>query len=535
LSGVFAWEFFQFSQLGTRGFFGPFNQDRSSVAGTVNLAARNGWLGHEITRDNFASNNLTSGSDAAANHIYTFLFPKVKMHEALSLQGSYRIGSWADLSQNTSPGQLDFSRYFNSEAPGMARSFSPGYWNTLYVTARLPWGQIMIGKQPNTIGLGFIIDAEENTNEGVVLCTFFGPFIIGAQYYPWVRGAGVKYPVITDRSGASQPRISALLLYGSGNISVQTYIEYLNGHQGPESQLLQGDAQHLGRSNFTPKDITSLLGLANFRYFDGWFFFNAEVAFKQDVRRQSRSESDAFARTRYWEFRGGMLECGALSGPARMSFLWAYYPGPDRRAGQLIDRQPWMPPRFLDSGVLVYRPYSLLLGYNYGSGNESIEISTSHGFISDASTYGVRLDYAVAANLNAHATFLYARRVSQGYGWGWIRPDPSTTPSSPALQFAVRGDVEDPLDYSFAADAPNILERDLGYEIGGGMIWKLIEGYVLRAHIAYWKPGDWFKYACVDRTQPNWDIPTAGNRWGINPNRDIDPIFGTYISLIVDF
>jgi hypothetical protein len=230
-----------------------------------------------------------------------------------------------------------------------------------------------------------------------------------------------------------------------------------------------------------------------------------------------------------------MLECGALSGPARMSFLWAYYPGPDRRAGQLIDRQPWMPPRFLDSGVLVYRPYSLLLGYNYGSGNESIEISTSHGFISDASTYGVRLDYAVAANLNAHATFLYARRVSQGYGWGWIRPDPSTTPSSPALQFAVRGDVEDPLDYSFAADAPNILERDLGYEIGGGMIWKLIEGYVLRAHIAYWKPGDWFKYACVDRTQPNWDIPTAGNRWGINPNRDIDPIFGTYISLIVDF
>ena len=125
-----------------------------------------------------------------------------------------------------------------------------------------------------------------------------------------------------------------------------------------------------------------------------------------------------------------MIECGAVAGPAKISFLWAYYPGPDRRGGKLIDRQPTIVALFSpNGGVNLYFPYSLLLGYDYGSGNDSITRSSNHGFITDASTYGVRLDYAVAANLNAYATFLYASRVSQGYGWGWIRPDPNTAAS----------------------------------------------------------------------------------------------------------
>ncbi len=50
ISGDFTWEFYQFSQLGSNGFFGPYNQDNSSVGGTVRLAARNGWLGHEVAK-----------------------------------------------------------------------------------------------------------------------------------------------------------------------------------------------------------------------------------------------------------------------------------------------------------------------------------------------------------------------------------------------------------------------------------------------------------------------------------------------------
>ena len=54
--------------------------------------------------------------------------------------------------------------------------------------ANLPWGTVTLGKQPNTIGLGVIIDSLENSAEAVALGIPFGPFTIGAQYYS--LGAG---------------------------------------------------------------------------------------------------------------------------------------------------------------------------------------------------------------------------------------------------------------------------------------------------------------------------------------------------------
>ena len=567
LSGVFTWEYYQFSQLGDKGFFGPFNQDDSFVKGTVRLAARNGWLGHEVSsRVIYFGDDLASGSDVAANYMHTIFFPKVKVNQALSVQGAYRIGSWLVPSANYSPGRLNSSRYLNSQASGIGQSFSPGYWQTWYVQASLPWGTVQIGKQPNTIGLGFIIDSLENSTEAVVLSIPFGPFNIGAQYYFWGPGKAGDYPLKTDRSGAAQPHVAGLLMYSAGNISSETYIEYSNGHKGPESEIytgIQPSESEPGLPSTYPifaVDCSQFFGFTNFKYFDGRFFFNTEVGFYHEFYRQNGfallypggrdPAPDEFPNTRYWELWAGMIECGAVVGPAKVSFLWAYYPGPDRRGGRLIDRQPTVVPIFSpNGGVNMYLPYSLLLGYDYGSGNNSISRSSNHGFITDASTYGVRLDYAVAANLNVYGTFLYASRVSQGYGWGWIRPDPALSINSPALQYGnngtpynipAGGNLVDLSFYSkrapYSSDsAPNILERDLGYEIGGGIDWKLIEGYTLTARAAYWKPGDWFKYACVDRRQPGWNVPNRDNRWGINPNREIDPIFGVRVAIELAF
>jgi hypothetical protein len=577
LSGVFTWEYYQFSQLGDKGFFGPFNEDNSSVGGQVRLAARNGWLGHEVasrTPVAFWGDDLASGSDVAANYMYTILFPKVKVNEAVSVRGVYRIGAWNPLSVGeVAYGQLNTSRYLNSQAPGIGNSFSPGYWQILNVEAQLPWGIITIGKQPNAIGLGLIIDSLENSTEAVVLSIPFGPFIIGAQYYFWGPGRAVgtnspsNYPLKTDRSGAAQPHVAGLLMYNAGNISSETYIEYSNGHKGPESELYTGKENLKDLVPGLPStypvfavDCSQFFGFTNFKYFDGRFFFNTEVGFYHEFYRQNGfallyrggrdPTPDEFPNTRYWELWAGMIECGAMAGPAKISFLWAYYPGPDRRGGRLIDRQPTIVPVFSpNGGVNMYLPYSLLLGYDYGSGNNSISRSSNHGFITDASTYGVRLDYAVAANLNVYGTFLYASRVSQGYGWGWIRPDPALSLNSPALQYANNGTSYNIpasgnlVDLSFCSirapnfsdSAPNILERDLGYEIGGGIGWNLIEGYTLTARAAYWKPGGWFKYACVDRRQPGWNVPNRDNRWGVKPNREIDPIFGVRVAIELAF
>lgn len=565
LSGNFTWEYYQFSQLGSNGFFGPFDQDSSSVGNTVRLAARNGWLGHEVTRRNdvtFWGDQLSTGSDVAANYIHTIFLPKVKVNEALSLRGSYRIGSWNLLSSgDVATGELNSSRYLNSQFPGIGQSFSPGYWQIWYAEANLPWGAVTIGKQPNTIGLGLIIDSLENSTEALVIGVPFGPFQIAAQYYFWGPGRPVgtrspsNYPLHTDRSGAAQPHFSFLLMYNAGNISSETYIEYSNGHKGPESELYSGS--WLTQNNPNPifaVDCSQFFGFANLKYFNGQVFFNTEVGFYQEFFRQNGHSlnSASLPKTRYWELWAGMIESGIVAGPAKISFMWAYYPGPDRRDGKLIDRQPTIVPIFSpNGGVNLYLPYSMLLGYDYGSGNGSISRSSNHGFISDASVYGVRLDYAVASNLNAYLTCMYANRISQGYGWGWIRPDPApgsaASPiTTPALQYGNGNrNNSDPsgnlVDLSFAdsngnlVNAPNILERDLGYEFGGGVDWKLIEGYTLTARVAYWKPGDWFKYACVDRRQINWNTPDASNRWGVNPSRDIDPIFGVRGAIQVDF
>jgi hypothetical protein len=565
LSGWSAWEYYQFSQLGDKGFFGPFDQDNSSVKDQVRLAARNGWLGHEAaSRPFFFGDDLASGSDVAANYMYTIFIPSMKVNEALSMRGVYRIGSWQTPSISYSAGHLNSSRYLNSDAPGIGQSFSPGYWQLWNIEANLPWGTVQIGKQPNSIGLGLIIDSLENSAESVTLGIPFGPFSFGAQYYPWGPGRAGTYPLKTDRSGAAQPHFSFLVKYSAGNIATETYVEYTNGHKGLESELY-GPIQPADPALQTPfpmgpvfaVDASLFFGFTNIKYFNGRFFFNAEVGFHNEIWRQSGlgvvnsahlppapPSPPYLPQTRYWELWAGMIECGVMAGPAKISFLWAYYPGPDRRGGKLIDRQPTVVPLFAaHGGVNLYLPYSLLLGYDYGSGNGSITRSSDHGFITDASTYGARLDYALAANLNAYATFLYASRISQGYGWGWIRPDPGLNLVSPALQYGNNGNAANNLDtpngnlvdLSFAIGAPNILERDLGYEIGGGIDWKLIEGYTLGARVAYWKPGAWFKYACVDRRQPNWDIPDSTNMWGINPNREIAPIFGTRVTVQVDF
>ena len=119
------------------------------------------------------------------------------------------------------------------------------------------------------------------------------------------------------------------------------------------------------------------------------------------------------------------VETGALVGPSKISFIWSYIPGFDRRHGVRIDRQPY-PPLNIATGltnVSLFRPYSLLLSYTYGSGNNSITPDSRHGYMTDANIFGMRLDYAIAANLNIFGTAFTANRISHGYGQGYIRPE----------------------------------------------------------------------------------------------------------------
>jgi hypothetical protein len=268
------------------------------------------------------------------------------------------------------------------------------------------------------------------------------------------------------------------------------------------------------------------------KFTNGRLFLNSEVAFLERITKRQGAAPLYFESWRY------LAEFGAYVGPARISFLYTFMPGPDRRRGRRIDKQPFhqMPPLSTHD---VHRPYSYLLGYAYGGGVNAYDLN-GNGYINDAAVAACRLDYAAAANLNLFATCLWGQRASHGYGWGYIRPaqeagvtrvwDGATGQDelswTPYVRYQSNGG---------GTPAPSIPDLDLGWEAQLGCDWTLLEQYRFHVLTAYWQPGKWFNYACVDRGIAGWDLPAAANNWGINPNRTIDAIIGVEVVVSAEF
>ena len=124
-------------------------------------------------------------------------------------------------------------------------------------------------------------------------------------------------------------------------------------------------------------------------------------------------------------------------------------------------------------------------------------------------------------------SYFWAQRTSHGYGWGCIGPNDFSYNAT-----APDGNISINLNgHPGAADAPNIPETSLGWEVDLGIVWQLLDGYAVSALFGYWQPGPWFSYACVNRAVSAWNAPTAGNFWGTRPDRLIDPIIGGEIAL----
>ncbi len=309
------------------------------------------------------------------------------------------------------------------------------------------------------------------------------------------------------------------LTYESGPLSAGVVCEYFSYHRGPESQRLQSD-----RISFSASDIVSTDGGVFVKYSDGRWFFNAELDWVNRITRFQRSQDGASpTRTGYVEAWRWVVETGFMAGPGKVSFIYAWLPGPDRRHGVLIDRQPYFY-GFANHGV--FDPYSLAMNFYYGAGLGLFNLNTD-GYMNDASIAALRLDYAVAANLNVFTSFFWADRASpHGYGWGFMRP----AAAGSRVEFLNLSTIN-----AFSPGAPSIPDNNLGWEIDAGMDWQLLEKWKIRFVAGYWQPGRWFNYACIDKTVPNWDIPATANNFGINPNRTIDPVVATKIFVYVEF
>jgi hypothetical protein len=576
MNGTFNYIFEQYSQMGASGFFGPYNVDNSTGSSLIpggSYRNKNGWFGFQV-------NDLVSGSNAARHYQYLELWPEFRINNAVRFRGKYRLGNYGD------PIASD---YITNTRPGVDVATSDGQWTMWWVVAQMPYGTVVVGKRPEAFGLGLQYNGENNnTTEGVAIVAPYGPLRISFAVRPFwpeppnsqisARKVGdnpnlvlvpnFPYYNLYDRSGIMSLALRYFMTYQSGPIDAGVFCAWQGWHAGTEARAAINTQAALtltsppawsfldgpeGRNRFNPYDLDQYHGTMYLKYNNGRFFFNTEWAFWYETDEVVKSVSEPASGPTSINGKGlkymigswrRMFEFGALIGPGKVSFLYAYLPGPDRRGGYLYDDQSY----FQAPGqacYAVFRPYSYLLGYVYGSGVNAYDTG-KNGYINAAEVLAARLDYAVAANLNVFGSFLWAQRSSNGYTWGYLRPalNPTVTPVVNATANGIANFIKwtPYVSYQSNDGAPNIPDRDLGWEATTGFEWMLLERYRLRGLLAYWQPGKWFNHACIDRGVPAWNQETRTNinttpyyPFGANPDRVINPIVGGELALTVDF
>jgi hypothetical protein len=570
MDGTFTWSYEVRGQTGSNGFFGSYDVDAGANEGAVGTyAPLNFWTGLRMTdgqiRPAANAQDLVSGSDAGVNSMYMSTNMQIRMNPAVRIRGNYYIGSWDHrnwlsagdagvLTNQVAAALLVSPEYLNMHAHGVQRSFSPGYWRTLWLSAQLPWGEIAVGKRPASWGMGLTFDGASNrASESLALAAPFGPLRVQLGFYPSRRAHASQY--FNNSYDKNNSRVfdwSANVTYANGPMSAGVVANFVQAHSGGEGVLNTSALRTSPATSGNPalrrgvyNDLSEWYGNAFFKYNNGRFFLNSEVATYQANRSFLANNTYAAgfgARMNttngVWmdnvnaptihNFWAGAIEAGALCGPAKIAVLASWLTGNDTRVDPNTDIR-----RLVEVGVQpdtfsntsVFRPYSYLMAYSYSMGNTRGATDSRDGWVSDASVYAARLDYAVAANLNLFTSFMWAERFSKsGYTWGFVYPTPTVTTGGWTN-----------MANSTVAGAPSIPDTALGWEIDGGADWKLLEGLTVRTTVAYWQPGKWFAYAMQDKSVPGWGTSTANGSWANNwltrPGKTIDPIWGLDIKL----
>lgn len=588
------WAYFQYGQRGALGFFGPYNIDASTpTPGTYSNL--NGWVGNRpldvavlVSGSDAGVSSLALSTTPLIGNDWLKLTGRynIQVYNAATAEGVFNTMSTGQLSTWAISASFPFAKatygkrmFFNGLGLQFASSRSQEYLTMerqvmvpdllarLVAKGVLPKGMLSwfnpqawhrFGEAPSTEEAATGDAASASTacpadaaasgdaaeDEDAMKGSFAGAkscdgwLSIGFGLLPWQRitNDGAAW-ARNDLNYVYSQNLVAYLKYSSNDLEASVGLTRATFHEGPE--LIQDVDQRV----LTPtKERYITEGWAVLKWSNGRFFFNTELDWFNRILRFQRTATgftfnptgpafpefydDGSGRSRfapqYWESWRYMAEAGVLLGPSSGRIFYAFMPGPDRRHGILIDRQPFIQEN-AQCATDAFDPYSIIFSYLFGGGVDA----PAH--ISAASVYAAKIDHALAANLILSGSVMHAVRNSHGYGWGYIRP--SVQASMGVLADGAYGTVNYAPRGTFGSPSPAIPDNDLGWEYVGGITWQLLDTSFFGARVSYWKPGKWFSYACIDRSVPAWNTPTAANNWGCNPNRDIDGIYGFEIRL----
>ena len=278
---------------------------------------------------------------------------------------------------------------------------------------------------------------------------------------------------------------------------------------------------------FYQLDRETYISLLWAKFNNGRFFANGEYAIADSDSAVSNVAVNTFTaltpRNETLTYHA-FAELGMFAGPAKFTFMaaqssgnvWSNYGwqlgnagaggtggvsitslGPVFGGSSNFPVSPWVTRSYgiLPINYQVLEPYNYLMFNTYGGGN-NIFNADGTGEMGDARALALRVDYAVAANLNVYGTFMYAKRLERhGYFAGQfgtfdtVLRQGSDGNFNAGLARIWKGNV------GLSNANPWIDDDLIGWEADGGVTWQLLEGLTTDVRYAYWQPGQWFDMA----------------------------------------
>jgi hypothetical protein len=550
-TGAFTYEYNMATQ-GELGFFGRHNTVVPTYTGANAAATRqeiiNFWTGAQFPERDGSGNVIyrTVATKKAESIHQSFVSDiAIKINPALSIHGRYTIGSWApatpaDGISGNVQGVANSDRYYVKTSGDIFKSISPGYWNYLRIKAKLPFANMSLGKRGTGQVLGWNAEGFIGQSESISLSVPYGPLSLGISTY--IRPVGGYY---NGFDGANTRRFQLHWgpAYSAGPLSMGLGFDHIYRFQGAERAFWEDGAD---RNSVDRAEFAQNLFI---QYNNGRFFFNGHGYHYNRIYQVQATNAidrdDLYRDSEIWTYG---VELGTFIGPSKLSLIYLHATGQDRRG--LADERGTL---FKDNRITVvadgvtgaFLPYTALMGPSYAFGTASFH-STGVGRLDSGTFVGARLDYAVAANLNVYGAYSRFYQPYKAYGWGYLRPMPQGADEDADGEAdylggqVVAGFVEGTTaDINDRARA--IPVDDVGWEFMVGVDWQLLEGLVFGTKFAYFQPGEWFKYAAIDKSLiTDWqevidaDNPAVIESY-VNPGREIDPVLGLVMNMNFEF
>ncbi len=560
MTGETIWRYRYVTQTGDNDIFGRLDENiRLGInhlrdyptPGTTNRFGANG-IGIIAGEHNF-------GPDMSLTDYRATIYPTIKVNKAIKLTGSVNLTSLG-IHSNGRP-------YYNMEMFNSPTQEGGGYANSLWVpisdrmagsnvpnmyltlqwwkaSIKTPMLNFSIGTKTSGAGVGYWKNKLDRSSTSFAISARYGPFKFGTSPYFGRANTGWNRWPRNDRHDNNPWRNEGARNYFGG---LTLFIHYASGpleftfaqdgwhtpnwpDAAYEFRAADGVPQAIGPYNAgsRPGEDTwvydSVVGL---KYFNGRFFANAEVAHFWEYNSGRGTTENNGTRTRVgrnqdaWMYA---LEGGIVAGPSKLTLSYVRATGDD--PGTRITNEDAANG---DAGVSPYAmlPWGYLMYYVYGTGTSWNQ--AGEGQPSNFHHAGIRLDHAVASNLNVFGVFSYSWRDQTNAFWL----------GGNGQYAALRLTNEDLRTNAANVAAVPDSAKDIGWEVDSGFTWRLLENLDWNFTFAYWQPGSFWGYAYPNTAEiyrGNWpNAPQDYARARVDPTRTIDPLCAFWTSLDIDF